>query len=173
MGRANRINFVGGWGETGLPFSLLTRSLVSHQPPHVFRALLFSIRSSLRVSHKTGYATRQDELNPPRDWDWIGKRICKTIVVNSGLLFANFACACKSAVLLKRTINQIQGLLSNLFSDFPKTTERKGIQEHARYLYSTANDPQQQMIPRPQMILDRKWSPKLTANDPERKIGMA
>ena len=25
-------------------------------------------------------------------------------------------------------------------------------------LYSTANDPQPQMIPRPQMILDRKWS---------------
>ena len=39
-------------------------------------------------------------------------------------------------------------------------------------LYSTANDPQPQMIPRPQMILDRKWSPKSTANDPERKIGM-
>ena len=40
-------------------------------------------------------------------------------------------------------------------------------------LYSTANDRQPQMIPRPQMILDRKWSPKSTANDPERKIGMA
>ena len=40
-------------------------------------------------------------------------------------------------------------------------------------LYSTANDPQPQMIPRPQMILDRKWSPKLTENDPERKVGMA
>ena len=32
----------------------------------------------------------------------------------------------------------------------------------------TANDPQNG----PQMILDRKWSPKSTANDPERKIGM-
>ena len=31
-----------------------------------------------------------------------------------------------------------------------------------------ANDPQNG----PQMILDRKWSPKSTANDPERKIGM-
>ena len=41
-----------------------------------------------------------------------------------------------------------------------------------RVLYSTANDPQPRMIPRPQMILDRKWSPKSTANDPERKIGM-
>ena len=34
-------------------------------------------------------------------------------------------------------------------------------------LYSTANDPQPQMIPRPQMIpkLDRKWSS--TASDPQ------
>ena len=32
----------------------------------------------------------------------------------------------------------------------------------------TANDPQNGL----QMILDRKWSPKSTANDPERKIGM-
>ena len=35
-------------------------------------------------------------------------------------------------------------------------------------LYSTANDPQNG----PQMILDRKSSPKSTANDPERKIRM-
>ena len=40
--------------------------------------------------------------------------------MNSGLPFANYACAFKSAVLLKRTVNQIQGLLSNPFSDFPK-----------------------------------------------------
>ena len=35
-----------------------------------------------------------------------------------------------------------------------------------RVLYSTANDPQLQMIPRPQMIpkMDRKWSS--TASDP-------
>ena len=35
-------------------------------------------------------------------------------------------------------------------------------------LYRTANDPQPQMIPRPEMVpkMDRKWSPKLTANDP-------
>ena len=34
-------------------------------------------------------------------------------------------------------------------------------------LYSAANDPQRQMIPRPQMIpkMDRKWS--LTASDPQ------
>ena len=33
----------------------------------------------------------------PFDWE-IRKRICKTILVNSGLLFANDACACKTAV---------------------------------------------------------------------------
>jgi len=31
----------------------------------------------------------------PFDWE-IRKRICKTILVNSGLLFANDACACKT-----------------------------------------------------------------------------
>ena len=38
----------------------------------------------------------------------------------------------------------------------------------------TANDPETANNPQngPQMILDRKWSPKSTANDPERKIGM-
>ena len=39
-------------------------------------------------------------------------------------------------------------------------------------LYSTANDPQPQMIPRPQMILDRKWSLKSTVNDPVKTWGM-
>ena len=39
----------------------------------------------------------------------------------------------------------------------------------------TANDPETANDPQngPQMILDRKWSPKSTVNDPERKIGMA
>ena len=39
----------------------------------------------------------------------------------------------------------------------------------------TANDPETANDPQngPQMILDRKWSSKSTANDPERKIGMA
>ena len=39
----------------------------------------------------------------------------------------------------------------------------------------TANDPETVNDPQtgPQMILDRKWSPKSTANDPERKIGIA
>ena len=41
-----------------------------------------------------------------------------------------------------------------------------------RVLYSTANDPQPQMIPRPQMIpkMDRKWSS--TASDPQSRPQM-
>ena len=31
------------------------------------------------------------------DWE-IRKRICKTVLLNSGLLFTNYACACKTAV---------------------------------------------------------------------------
>ena len=46
----------------------------------------------------------------PFDWE-IRKRICKTILVNGGLLFANYACACETAVL--------KGSFSNPFSDFP------------------------------------------------------
>ena len=45
----------------------------------------------------------------PFDWE-IRKRICKTILVNSGLLFAKYACACKTAVL--------KDSFSNPFSDF-------------------------------------------------------
>ena len=37
--------------------------------------------------------------------------ICKTILVNSSLLFANYACTCKTTVL--------KDSLSNPFSDFP------------------------------------------------------
>ena len=40
-----------------------------------------------------------------------GKRICKTILVNSGLPFANYACAWRTAVL--------EDSFSNHFSDFP------------------------------------------------------
>ena len=44
-----------------------------------------------------------------------------------------------------------------------------------RVLYSAANDPRPQMLPRPEMIpkLDRKRSPMWTANDPVWKRGMA
>ena len=46
----------------------------------------------------------------PFDWE-IRKRICKTVLVNSALLFANYACACKTAVL--------KNSFSNPFADFP------------------------------------------------------
>ena len=51
----------------------------------------------------------------------------------------------------------------------------KIVAKHGKVLYSTANDPETANDPQngPQIILDRKWSPKSTANDPERKIGMA
>ena len=45
-------------------------------------------------------------------FDWESrKRICKTVLVNSSLLFANYACACKTAVL--------KDSFSNPFADFP------------------------------------------------------
>ena len=44
------------------------------------------------------------------DWE-IRKRICKTVLVNSGLLFTNYACACKTAVP--------KDSFSNPFLDFP------------------------------------------------------
>ena len=54
--------------------------------------------------------------------------------------------------------------------DFTKTvtksTQKRSVQYRKWSL--TANDPQNG----PQMILDRKWSSKSTANDPERKMGM-
>ena len=46
----------------------------------------------------------------PFDWE-IRKRTCKTVLVKSGLLFANYACACKTAVL--------KNSFSNPFADFP------------------------------------------------------
>ena len=46
----------------------------------------------------------------PFDWE-IRKRICKTILVNIGFLFTNYACACKTAVL--------KDSFPNRFSDFP------------------------------------------------------
>ena len=59
------------------------------------------------------------------DWE-IRKRICKTILVNTGLLFANYApaCACKTTGL--------KNCLSNPFSDFPK--KRKERESKNRYL---------------------------------------
>ena len=59
----------------------------------------------------------------PFDWD-IRKRICKTILLNSGLLFVDFACACKTAVL--------KNCFSNPFSDYAKNRKEKKSQK--RYL---------------------------------------
>ena len=46
----------------------------------------------------------------PFNWE-IRKRICKTVLINSGVLFVNYACVCKTAVL--------KDSFSNPFSDFP------------------------------------------------------
>ena len=56
------------------------------------------------------------------DWE-IRKRICYTVLVNSSLLFANYACACKTAVL--------KSSFSNPFSDFP-IERQKGKSEKIR-----------------------------------------
>ena len=52
-----------------------------------------------------------------------------------------------------------------LLTDIMEYTEAKKL---PGILYSTANDPQPQIIPRPQMIpkMDRKWSS--TASDPQK-----
>ena len=55
-----------------------------------------------------------------------------------------------------------------------RTTEKnQGTVQYHKWS-PTANDPETVNDPQngPQMILDRKWSLKSTANDPERKIGM-
>ena len=40
-------------------------------------------------------------------FDWgIRKRICKTVLVNSGLLFTNYACACKTDSFSNRTVKR-------------------------------------------------------------------
>ena len=59
----------------------------------------------------------------PFDWE-IRKRICTTILVNSGLPFSKYAYACKTAVL--------KDSFSNPFSDFP--TERYKWKSKNRYL---------------------------------------
>ena len=47
--------------------------------------------------------------------------ICKTILMKSGLLFANYVSVCKTTVL--------KNCFSNPFFRFPKEKERKAIQE--------------------------------------------
>ena len=54
----------------------------------------------------------------PFDWE-IRKRICKTVLVNSGLLFANYVCACKTVVL--------KDSISNPFSDFQSNGKNENL----------------------------------------------
>ena len=46
----------------------------------------------------------------PFDWE-IRKRIFKTVLPNSGLLFTNYACACKTAVLKDSFSNDLDFLI--------------------------------------------------------------
>ena len=54
----------------------------------------------------------------PFDWE-IRKRICKTVLVNSGFLVDNYACAYKTAVL--------KDSFSNPFCGFPNRTVKTDI----------------------------------------------
>ena len=51
----------------------------------------------------------------------VWKRICKTVLVNSGLLFNNYACACNASVL--------KDSFTNPFSDFSNGTVKLKIQK--------------------------------------------
>ena len=48
----------------------------------------------------------------------MGKRICKTVLVNSGVLVVNYACACKTAVQVFHILFRIS--LSNGKNENPK-----------------------------------------------------
>ena len=87
----------------------------------------------LRLNGKSGFRILQPNAKSKSGFDgfsflpfaWeIRKRIYKTMLVNSGLLFANYACACKTTVL--------KNFFSNSFSDFPK--RRKERKSKNRYL---------------------------------------
>ena len=54
------------------------------------------------------------------DWE-IRKRICKTVLMNSGLLFTNYACACKTAVR--------KDSFAKSFFGFPNRTTKREIQK--------------------------------------------
>ena len=69
----------------------------------------------------------------------------------------------------------LAGIISpHEFYSYQSTALFIGLVQYRKW-FPTANDPETTNDSQngPQMILDRKWSPKLTANDPERKIGMA
>ena len=80
-------------------------------------------KSVLRVDFNSGIQFRISWISfLPFDWE-IRTRICKTVLENSGLLFANYACACKTAVGLLRTVFQILFRISQLNgkNENPKT----------------------------------------------------
>ena len=68
-------------------------------------------------------------------WE-IRKRICKTVLVNCGVFFVNYACACKTAVLsvkirfrISRSIANPKSRFQNLNPDFPiKRTRTKKLE---------------------------------------------
>ena len=101
----------------------------------------FEIAREIRKPQKTDFASEKSVLMEdfnqeiqiriswisfvPFDWE-IQKRIFKTILVNSGLRFANYQCVCKTAVL--------KNCLSIPLSDFPKTKTPKEWESKSRYL---------------------------------------
>ena len=70
------------------------------------------------------------------------KPICKTILVNSGLLFTNYACACKTAVP--------KDSFSNPFSDFPIELQ-KGKSKKSGFGFLNWNPPWGR--------ISRRWNP--------------
>ena len=68
----------------------------------------------------------------------------------------------------------MDNVVSYALSNYCSMTEYFVHDVQYRKWSPTANDPETANDPQngPQMILDLKWSPKSTANDPERKIGM-
>ena len=75
------------------------------------------------------------------DWE-IRKRICKTVLVNSGLLFTNYACACKTALP--------KNSFANPFSDFP-IERQKGKSKKSRFGFLNWNPPWGR--------ISRRWNP--------------
>ena len=103
-----------------------------------------------------------------------GKRISVWNILSwkTGLPFQKFRCSWKISTGTTQTV-LFPLFWNRIFRKFFLNGKQPFLISFGdEILYSTANDPQPQMIPRPQMILDRRWSPKSTANDPERKIGM-
>ena len=99
-----------------------------------------SEKSVLRVDFNSEIQFRISWISfLPFDWE-IRTRICKTVLENSGLLFANYACACKTAVGLLRTVFQILFRISQLNgkNENPKT-DNLSLKSFFRISRSIAN----------------------------------